>query len=289
MQGKGSRQGCSRRCLWQNGHGRDQFGHSMGKGKGLGALDAWEEQPWEEQEQGAEPEQELGGIDLCALHRTCIEEKPWHMANVGKRWVKPRRLQHKFDLQCENKYEALDQQENPYESIGIRKKSEVQDVDGVGESYAMKVSATIDSGAALNVMPSTWFQDYPLRVTKENGTKYRAANGQLINDEGLRSLSAVMRHDKSRTMRKVNCRVTQVNKMLLAVSKIVDAGHDVHFSKEASYIVNHKTKEKLYLRREAGVYVLDMEVMSSGSGHPGSILSSVDKASDFIRQGKAKP
>jgi hypothetical protein len=77
--------------------------------------------------------------------------------------------------------------------------------------------------------------------------------------------------------------------MLLAVSKIVDAGHDVHFSKQASFIVNNKTKEKLYMRREAGVYVLDMEVMSSDGGHSGSILSSVDKASDFIRQGKAKP
>ncbi len=90
-------------------------------------------------------------------------------------------------------------------------------------------------------------------------------------------------------MRKVNCRETQVNKMLLAVSKIVDAGHDVHFSKDASFILNHKTGEKLQLRREAGVYVLDMEVMSSGNGPAGSILSSMDKTSDFIRQGKVRP
>ena len=149
----------------------------------------------------------------------------------------------------------------------------------------MKVSATIDSGAALNVMPMTWFQDYPLRVTKENGVKYRAANGQLVRDEGLRSLSAVA--GKKRALRKINCRVTQVNKMLLAVSKIVDAGDEVKFSQDESYIQNVETKEKLPLRRAAGVYVLDMEVMSADIKAPGKLLSSVMRTElDFIRPAK---
>jgi hypothetical protein len=77
--------------------------------------------------------------------------------------------------------------------------------------------------------------------------------------------------------------------MLLAVSKIVDAGHDVHFGKDGSFIQNNQTKEKLSLRREAGVYVLDMEVMSAGSSPIGKILSSVNLESDFIRQGKVRP
>ena len=151
----------------------------------------------------------------------------------------------------------------------------------------MKVSATIDSGAALNVMPMTWFQDYPLRVTKENGVKYRAANGQLVRDEGLRSLSAVVKSGNKRALRKINCRVTQVNKMLLAVSKIVDAGDEVKFSQDESYIQNVETKEKLPLRRAAGVYVLDMEVMSADIKAPGKLLSSVMGTElDFIRPAK---
>jgi hypothetical protein len=126
-----------------------------------------------------------------------------------------------------------------------------------------------------------------LRVTKENGKKYRAANGQLIKDEGLRSLNAVVRSGCRKIMRKVNCRVTQVNKMLLAVSKIVDAGNVVHFSEDESFIQSKKTKEKLPLRREAGVYVLDLEVMSADTKISSKMLSSVTDSAyyeaDFIR------
>ena len=135
-------------------------------------------------------------------------------------------------------------------------------------------------------MPSTWFQDFPLRVAAENGSKYRAANGQLIRDEGLRSINAVLRGDKKQITRKINCRVTQVNKMLLAVSKIVEAGHEVHFSKDNSYIEHEKTKERTYLRKEKGVYVLDLEVMGSGTAPGGKVLSSVEAESGFGWQGK---
>ena len=124
-------------------------------------------------------------------------------------------------------------------------------------------------------------------MTKENGMKYRAANGQLVRDEGLRSLSAVVKSDRKRALRKINCRVTQVSKMLLAVSKIVDAGNDVKFSQVESYTQNVETKEKLPLRREVGVYVLDMEVMSADIKAPGKLLSSVMRTElDFIRPAK---
>ena len=76
--------------------------------------------------------------------------------------------------------------------------------------------------------------------------------------------------------------------MLLAVSKIVDAGNVVQFSDEDSFIQNKKTKEKLPLRRENGVYVLDLEVMSADTKISSKMLSSVAESAyqepDFIRQ-----
>ena len=75
--------------------------------------------------------------------------------------------------------------------------------------------------------------------------------------------------------------------MFLAVSKIVDAGNKVLFSEEESYIQSLATKEKLPLRMEAGVYVLDMEVMSADVTAPGKLLSSVmGTEQDFIRPAK---
>ena len=63
--------------------------------------------------------------------------------------------------------------------------------------------------------------------------------------------------------------------MLLAVSKIVDAGNLVLFSMDESFIQNNKTKEKLPMRRENGVYVLDLEVMSADTKISSKMLSSV--------------
>ena len=63
----------------------------------------------------------------------------------------------------------------------------------------------------------------------------------------------------------------------------------MQFSKIESYIESVETKERLPLRREAGVYVLDMEVMSADVKAPGKLLSSVMGAElDFIRQAKKK-
>ena len=63
--------------------------------------------------------------------------------------------------------------------------------------------------------------------------------------------------------------------MLLAVSKIVDAGNTVQFSEEESFIQNTKSKEKLPMRRENGVYVLDLEVMSADTKVSSKMLSSL--------------
>ena len=61
----------------------------------------------------------------------------------------------------------------------------------------------------------------------------------------------------------MNMRVSQVTKMLLAVSKIVDAGNTCVFSKKRSYIKNDITGEETDMRRERGVFVMDIEVLGS--------------------------
>jgi hypothetical protein len=267
-------------------------GKGKGKGKGLGAL---AEEGGTEARPGAESEQELGAVDveLCSIddfwatawrparprrsRKTRKHLSPEAKISPWRGWS----LEWPKEQVVSNRFQALAQQETP------------EDLAAVDPSYTMKITATVDSGAALNVMPESWFQDYPLRITKENGKKYRAANGQLIKDEGLRSLNAVVRSGNRKLLRKVNCRVTQVNKMLLAVSKIVDAGNVVQFADEESFIQNRKTKEKLPLRRENGVYVLDLEVMSSDTKISSKMLSSVVDSAyqepDFTRQAVRKP
>ena len=280
-----------------------------GKGKGLGALDEWKDE--EEYWQGAEPEQELGGVDLCAVDDSSeFWTTAWRPAEASSRrsrkvrkreasWIARGWILRGICSEEKKKQEVKIgpvpkvRSSNRFRALAQQEQQEPADLAAIDPSYTMKIQATVDSGAALNVMPESWFQDYPLRITKENGKKYRAANGQLIKDEGLRSLNAVVRSGNRNVMRKVNCRVTQVNKMLLAVSKIVDAGNKVQFSEEESFIQNTKSKEKLPLRRENGVYVLDLEVMSAGTKVSSKMLSSVTDSAhqepDFTRQAVRKP
>ena len=56
--------------------------------------------------------------------------------------------------------------------------------------------------------------------------------------------------------------VAKVNKALGSVSEMVDSRHKVvfdsdDFGRDISYIENKATREKIWLRRENGIYVLD--------------------------------
>ena len=62
---------------------------------------------------------------------------------------------------------------------------------------------------------------------------------------------------KQRDMR-ILFRVTDANKPLMAVSKIADMGNMVVFgSDEGDYIENKKTGDRIDLRRQRGIYLLD--------------------------------
>ena len=77
------------------------------------------------------------------------------------------------------------------------------------------------------------------------------------------------------TMRKLNVRVAKVKKMFLSVGKMVDAGNDVVFSKDKSYIKNSKTDTTTEIKREGSVFVLDFEVLGSqvaNSKEPSKVL-----------------
>ena len=66
--------------------------------------------------------------------------------------------------------------------------------------------------------------------------------------------------------------ITAVNKALLSVSKICDAGHDVIFNHDGGKIVHCESGQVTTFRRVDGVYRLRMKIL----GEP---------ASGFTRQG----
>ena len=117
----------------------------------------------------------------------------------------------------------------------------------------------VDSCAGISVLPHTLCTDYPLEETEQSraGTEYFPAGvGTSIKDLGNRTLHCDM-DGKARRMR---FHVCEVRKPLVAVSAMVDAGHDVHFSKSGSYAHHHGTKEYTKTSRENCIFVMEAKV-----------------------------
>ena len=106
----------------------------------------------------------------------------------------------------------------------------------------MTMEFGVDSCAGVSVAPASMFQDYPLEETAQSksGTVYYPAGvDSSIHDMGNRMLDSEIPGKK----RKMRLHVCKVRKPVLAVSEMVDAGHDVHFSKNNSHAYRRKSRE----------------------------------------------
>ncbi len=92
------------------------------------------------------------------------------------------------------------------------------------------------------------------------GVHYVAADGAKIPDKGERKINVLTEMGRKKTMRFALAKVT---KPLAAVGEMTEIGHRVVFDDvdpEGSYILDHRTNEKIVMRKEAGVYVVEMWV-----------------------------
>ena len=123
----------------------------------------------------------------------------------------------------------------------------------------------VDSGAGETVMPVDWLTSHPL--TESDGSRandfYTTADGSKVYNEGQRKLDVCTLDGQQR--RSMTFQVARVKKALGSVSQMVKNGNKLVFDqdssgKDTSYIQNKRTNEKIWLRQENGVYVLDLMV-----------------------------
>ena len=118
----------------------------------------------------------------------------------------------------------------------------------------------IDSGAADTVLPTDWFTEHELKEMEESrgGQFYVCAGGREIPNYGERTLTLSTLDWSS--VRNMTFQVTDVTEALGSVSKIVANGNKVVFDESGSFIENKRSRERLWMREENGVYVLDVYV-----------------------------
>ena len=104
-------------------------------------------------------------------------------------------------------------------------------------------------------------------LTESDGSRakdfYTTADGSKVYNEGQRKLDVCTLDGQQR--RSMTFQVARVKKALGSVSQMVKNGNKLFFDqdssgKDTSYIQNKRTNEKIWLRQENGVYVLDLMV-----------------------------
>ncbi len=118
---------------------------------------------------------------------------------------------------------------------------------------------SVDAGAAAQVRPIGWM--LMLGVVKDSGSRrglhYVAADGTRIPNVG-QQLVKFMTLDGAWT--ELLFQIAAINKPLVSVSKLNEAGYKVVFDENNSYIMNKKTKKVIKMKMEKGVFVIDAYV-----------------------------
>jgi len=135
----------------------------------------------------------------------------------------------------------------------------------------VRIETLLDSGAAECVCGSGHFGD----VKMESDPGRPKANTEYVTADGMRipNLGEKRVHGTTTSGSPLNVKfqVTQVEKPLMAVSKLVDAGHTVQFNENGGQIVNSRSGRITEFRRKDGVYVLDMWVPATTASASGGM------------------
>jgi hypothetical protein len=128
------------------------------------------------------------------------------------------------------------------------------------------VEVVMDSGAGDCVCGPQHFMGVDLLSGDDRpnaGVEYICADGGRISNVGEKAVRSVT--DNGVPLN-VTFQVTAVDRPLLAVSKLTEAGHQVWFGKDLGTITHGRTGKVTSFKKRNGVYVLDMWVRRATSG-----------------------
>ena len=120
------------------------------------------------------------------------------------------------------------------------------------------VRAVVDSGAEDTVAPSHVLpgEVQPSPMSRA-GLTYRSASGDPIRNLGQMS---VRFRDGQQRKCGMHFQLAEVDRPLISVARLVDAGNRVVFGPTGGFIVHVATGRKVQLVRDGNVYTLDMHL-----------------------------
>ena len=158
--------------------------------------------------------------------------------------------------------------------------------------YRLARGVTVDSGAADNVMPRRILRKKAKLIRPSQasraGVHYVAANDGRIPNEGEAEFQVETKEGNQHSW---TFQIAEVNKVLAAVSALVDAGNKVVFDRDdktgldISLIVNKKSGLYTKLRRERNVWVVDAWVEEEDDDDLNNVDRPAKPDAVFARQG----
>ena len=94
-----------------------------------------------------------------------------------------------------------------------------------------EVRAHVDSGAAVTFIPPNRFGEAYPTETKNNGTRYKVANGEVVEALETKTLKVQV----GDFVGYLRCVVAPVSTMLVSVSALAAKGHAVHLANERAW------------------------------------------------------
>ena len=128
-----------------------------------------------------------------------------------------------------------------------------------------EIDMVVDSGATDTVVGEDMLQSIKTTpgLASKRGVQYEVANGDLVPNLGEKQFIAEWEDGQKRGL---TAQVCDVNKALLSVRKMVQAGNRVVFDAEGSYIEDKETGECLKLQEQGGMYTLKLWVQTPFQG-----------------------
>jgi hypothetical protein len=135
-----------------------------------------------------------------------------------------------------------------------------QGVNSVAENGEWEeIELAVDSGATETVVGEEML--HSIKTTEgesfKRGVEYEVANGVTIPNLGEKCFVAVAEEGQRRKMR---AQVCAVNKALLSVSRMVQAGNRVVFEQSGSYVEDLHSGERMHMEEKGGMYMLKVWV-----------------------------
>ena len=138
----------------------------------------------------------------------------------------------------------------------------------VTESPWEQVTFAVDSGASETVIPDNLLESIPLQPSEsaKRGVQYEVANGERLPNLGEKTLMGVT--EQEGLHKTIKAQVCPVNKPLLSVHRLVQAGNTVVFSPQGAFIRDAAGGD-IWLEEGGGMYHLRIWVPTNGAARAG--------------------